>query len=163
MMLKNQTLYLFVTCIIAVILFISPLSGCKKNAEIVVEPELVIKLERTVCFGKCPAYSLTIKGDGSVIYEGKDNVRITGIQEATVESMIISRLLEEFEDADYYSLKDSYTGFGKSDMPTVYTSISLGDHTKSVRHYLGDNSAPAKLTSLENKIDEIVNSAQWIK
>jgi hypothetical protein len=69
----------------------------------------------------------------------------------------------EFEKADYFSLNDSYTKFGKSDMPSANTAISLGGQTKAIKHYLGDISAPKKLTELEDKIDEIANSAQWIK
>lgn len=128
-----------------------------------IEDELIIKLERTACFGKCPVYSLLIKGDGTVIYSGVDFVKIKGIQEAKISKDAVNRLITEFEKADYSSLKDSYTAFGKSDMPSVNTSISMGYMTKSVKHYHGDSSAPKQLTDLENKIDEIVNTAQWIK
>ena len=34
--------------------------------------------------------------------------------------------------------------------------------TKTIKHYHGDFSAPEELTELEDKIDEIVNSEQWI-
>lgn len=125
--------------------------------------QLVIKLERTACFGGCPDYSLTINGDGKVTYEGKQFVKITGTRETTINMESIYQILAEFEEAEYFSLKDSYTGFGKSDMPHANTSISLGNRTKSIKHYLGDQNAPKKLIDLENKIDEIVNSAQWIK
>jgi hypothetical protein len=75
----------------------------------------------------------------------------------------VNKLISDFEQADYFSLNDSYTSFGVSDMPFVTTSIRIGGRTKTVRHYLGDRSAPEQLTELENKIDEIVNSDQWIK
>ena len=145
------------------LLFTSLLSGCVRKAEPFIQDELVIKLERTACFGKCPVYSLTINGNGTVVYEGKDFVKIKGVEETTVGPEIIDQLLQAFEEAGYFSLNDSYTGFGKSDMPSAYTSISIGNNTKAVKHYLGDSSAPKKLTDLENKIDTIVNSAQWIK
>lgn len=32
---------------------------------------LTIQLERTGCYGTCPAYSVTIHGDGRVEYNGK--------------------------------------------------------------------------------------------
>ena len=128
-----------------------------------IHDDLVIKLERTPCFGNCPVYSLMIKGDGTVIYSGVQFVKITGIQESTISIDAVEQLLMEFEKADYFSLNDSYTKFGKSDMPSANTSISLGGQTKSVNHYLGDSTAPESLTELEDKIDEIVNSDQWIK
>jgi PKD repeat protein len=127
------------------------------------QEELVITLERTACFGKCPVYSLMIKGDGTVIYAGVDFVQTKGIQETTISMDAIEQLVTEFEKSDYFSLKDSYTSFGVSDMPSVNTSISIGGKTKAIEHYLGDRGAPQQLTELENKIDEIVNSAQWIE
>ncbi|UCH50896.1 MAG: PKD domain-containing protein [Chloroflexota bacterium] len=138
-------------------------SAADKTSSPVTQEELVITLERTACFGKCPVYSLKIKGDGTVIYAGVDFVQTRGIQETTVSMDTINQLVMEFEKADYFSLKDSYTSFGVSDMPFANTSISIGGKTKAINHYLGDRSAPKQLTELENRIDEIVNSAQWIE
>ena len=39
---------------------------------------LAIKLERTRCYGTCPAYVVTIHGDGRVEYDGKAHVKETG-------------------------------------------------------------------------------------
>jgi hypothetical protein len=35
--------------------------------------------------------------------------------------------------------------------------------TKTIKHNGGDLTAPKQLTALENRIDEIVNSDQWVK
>ena len=43
-----------------------------------IQPQVVITLERTVCYGTCPAYTLRITGDGSVEYEGMRYVRVIG-------------------------------------------------------------------------------------
>jgi hypothetical protein len=64
---------------------------------------------------------------------------------------------------DYFSLKDSYEEFMATDMPSAFTSLTVDGKTKTVRHYHGDFNAPKELTELEDKIDEIVNSNQWIK
>jgi len=138
-------------------------SAAGKTSPLSTQKELVIKLERTACFGKCPVYSLMIKGDGTVIYAGVQFVKTTGIQETKISMDAVNQLILDFEKADYFSLKESYTKFGKSDMPSANTSISIGGRTKAIKHYLGDLTAPKQLTELENKIDEIVNSAQWIK
>jgi (2Fe-2S) ferredoxin len=159
-------------CFIGLLLVVALLTGCIRLAEKdgaskpsspVTHEDLVIKLERTACFGKCPVYSLMIKGDGTVIYAGVDFVKTKGIQETKISMDAVDKLLMEFEKSDYFSLKDSYTGFGKSDMPSANTSISLGGQTKAIKHYHGDLTAPKQLTELENKIDELVNSTQWIK
>jgi len=37
-----------------------------------------ITLERTSCFGTCPVYKVSVRRDGSVAYDGKQFVRVTG-------------------------------------------------------------------------------------
>ena len=34
----------------------------------------VVRLERSECYGTCPSYSVEIHGDGSVEYEGKEDL-----------------------------------------------------------------------------------------
>ncbi|MFC1983055.1 DUF6438 domain-containing protein [Chloroflexota bacterium] len=123
--------------------------------------EVVITLERTACFGVCPVYTLTIYGDGRVVYEGMRNVRIEGTRTTTINEDSIKQLIAEFQKIDYFSLKDSYEERNATDMPSAYTSLTVDGKTKTVRHYHGDFSAPKKLTELENKIDQIVHADQW--
>ena len=125
--------------------------------------EVVITLERTVCFGTCPEYKLTIYGNGTVEYEGKRFVKIEGKRTIAISEEKIRQLFSEFKKIDYFSLNDSYEEFMATDMPSAFTSLTVDGKTKTVRHYHGDFSAPKELTDLENKIDEIVNSNQWIK
>jgi hypothetical protein len=159
----NRASWFFHITIAALFLLVTPLIGCMPAKNNVTQEELVIKLERTACFGECPVYSLTIFGNGTVVYEGEDFVQTKGAKETTINTSAVNQLVSEFEKADYFSLNDSYIQFGVSDMPYVTTSIRIGGKTKTIKHYLGDRSAPEQLTELENKIDEIVNSAQWIK
>lgn len=125
--------------------------------------EVVITLERTACFGICPIYTLTIYGDGRVVYEGIRFVRIEGARTATINEEKVRQLVTEFQSIDYFSLDDSYEELNATDMPSAITSITINGKTKTVRHYHGDFSAPEKLTELEDRIDQIVNSDQWIK
>jgi hypothetical protein len=125
--------------------------------------EVIITLERTACFGTCPVYKLTIHGDGKVIYEGIRFVRVEGTIETTISEEKIEKLVSEFQKIDYFSLEDSYEERNATDMPSAFTSLTVDGKTKTVKHYHGDSSAPKELTELEDKIDEIVNSNQWIK
>ena len=125
--------------------------------------DMVITLERTPCYGFCPVYKLTIGGDGTVVYEGKDFVSIRNREETTISRDEIDQLVKEFKRIDYFSLNDEYTERTITDAPSVITSITLDGKTKTIEHYHGDFSAPEELTELEDKIDEIVKSEKWIK
>ncbi|MFC1910581.1 DUF6438 domain-containing protein [Chloroflexota bacterium] len=125
--------------------------------------DVIITLERTACKGTCPVYKLTIYGSGTVVYEGKDYVKTTGNKESGISVDKIEQILSEFKNIDYFSLHDSYVQRVITDAPSVITSIKVGGETKTIIHYHGDLNAPDALEALEDKIDEIVNSDQWIK
>ena len=120
--------------------------------------EVVITLERTLCYGLCPNYKLTIFGDGKVVYEGKNFVKVTGIQTAQISQNKVKELVDEFNQIGYFSLRDEYTE-KVTDLPTTITSIIIDGKTKKIVNYYG---APKKLNELENKIDEITNSKNWV-
>ncbi len=120
--------------------------------------DVIITLERTPCYGTCPDYKLTIYGDGKIVYEGKEYVKITGTQTAQISIDQVKAIVDEFYRIDYFSLQDKYTG-NITDLPTTITSITINGTTKKVVNYYG---APKKLDELENKIDEITNSKIWI-
>ncbi|MFC1956146.1 DUF6438 domain-containing protein [Chloroflexota bacterium] len=151
--------------IVLPILVILSMTGCAGN-QINGAPnlnDLVITLQRTPCFGTCPVYKLTIFGDGKVVYEGKDFVRTRGRAETTISHARIEQLVSEFEKVNYFSLNDKYTERTITDAPSVITSITIDGKSKSIEHYHGDFNAPKQLTELEDEIDAIVNSNQWIQ
>lgn len=122
---------------------------------------VVITLERTICFGTCPAYLLTIKGDGTVIFDGREYVKSKGQHVTTISHEQVKELVSEFERINYFSFSN-FTDYDVTDMPSATTSITINGITKTVDHYYGDRDAPKELFELERKIDEIANSRQWI-
>src|SRR5262245_61172910 len=130
--------------------------------------DLKITLERTHCWGLCPSYKLTITADGAVVFEGGNGVKQVG---ATIKSAIsrerLKQLMAEFDRVKFFSLEDDYLDDPRvcaenwTDSPSAFTSIRIDGKSKTVRHYLGCKGpkVPRELTDLENKIDEIVNTA----
>lgn len=123
---------------------------------------LVISLERQGCLGPCPVYKLTIYGSGKVIYKGEKYVKVVGERTITVEKEKVSALLAEFEKINYFDLSDNYQG-GPTDGTSATTSISLGNKKKIVKDYHPSPDSPKALKELENQIDTITNSTQWIQ
>ena len=119
----------------------------------------VISLERTVCFGSCPAYSIQIDSSGTVTYEGKEYVAVLGKQTARITPNQVRTLLQVFDDIDFYSLKNKYIGGDPSDLPTTYVSVTANGRTKTVTDY---DQPPPGLRALERQIERIVNVHQWL-
>ena len=68
----------------------------------------VITMERTMCFGTCPAHSLAIHGNGTVNYEGFAFVAVTGSHTYQISKEKVEQLVCEFHRINYFSLEDRY-------------------------------------------------------
>ena len=129
----------------------------------------VITLERTTCFGTCPAYKLTIFDDGKVVFEGKKFVKHKGREEGQITKAQLDELVRAFNRINYMKLDDEYVGDRCPDMwtdyPSAITSINQKGQVKRINHYLGCRGLTVldQLTALENKIDEVANTKRWIK
>jgi len=122
-----------------------------------------------------PVYRLMICADGSVAYIGSKNVKTKGLAKGRISREDVQRLVKEFEKIKYFSLLDEYSEKGGcpfylADAANVYTTLNIGGERKDVFHdsgCLADGksfaSFPRGLTELENLIDEIVKSDQWVK
>lgn len=127
-----------------------------------ISKDLEITLERRHCYGTCPVYKLAVFGDGRVIYQGERFVKEVGERTKTLSPDEVKMLVNEFDRAGYFSFKDEYADYSMTDMPTTVTSIRIEGRSKRVEHYHGDFSTPKKLIRLENLIDEIVRTIEWI-
>ena len=88
---------------------------------------ITITLKRSPCFGTCPYYSLNIFGNGTVLYNGYKFVNITGPRISNISENIVSELVREFHDINYFSLEDNYTKIIATDQSTVTILDSLSD------------------------------------
>ncbi len=129
--------------------------------------ETQITLERTICFGRCPNYRVTIGGDGTVTYEGWRFVKVGGTHGKKIPAGKVQELVRAFTDIDYFNLKDVYdfeinadgSMTTATDMPMVITSLTLNGRSKRVEDSFG---APQKLRDLERKIDLIAGTSMWV-
>ncbi len=127
---------------------------------------VIIRLERTACYGTCPAYSVTIHGDGRVEYNGKGRVKEMGTREARIETDKIRALASVFAKMKFWGLAEDYSaakckGRVCTDMATAIIELSIRGATHRVNHYYGCGSAPKSLFDLESVIDKSANSEQW--
>jgi hypothetical protein len=128
---------------------------------------LTIRLERTACYGTCPAYTVTIHGDGRVEYSGQRNVKEKAARDGQIEMRSIAELLSQFRRAKFLSISKDYseekcTCGQCTDMPTAIIELKVSGITHRVKHYHGCTCAPKSLFGLESAIDEAANSDQWI-
>lgn len=136
--------------------------------------DLNVTLQRGACFGTCPKYSINLKanttvGDkiittGTVTYDGKQFVCVKGIKYSyNLPQNTLQQLVSEINKANFFSLNERYDVEQATDLPNATITVTMNGQTKTIYHYYGDFSAPEGLTQLEDKIDALLNSNQWIK
>lgn len=127
---------------------------------------VTIQLERIGCYGSCPAYTVTIHGDGRVEYNGKGHVKEIGTREGRIEMDRIRGVALEFGKMKFWGIGEDYStakckGRVCTDMATAVTEITIKGATHRVTHYYGCGSAPKSLFDLESAIDKTANSEKW--
>jgi hypothetical protein len=130
----------------------------------VVDSATRVTLDRTPCYGACPVYSLSIGGDGTVAYFGQSAVNVKGAASKQVPVSDVQALVDLMVRADYFELSLPAAcpeGF-ISDAPGATTSLTLGGRTHTVVDH-GNPCAPAVLQMLEDAIDEVTGSVEWVQ
>jgi hypothetical protein len=130
--------------------------------------EVIIKLERTSCFGSCPVYTVTLDARGGVTWLGEKFVRVEGQRTDRVQPSRIAALLTTADRIGFFNLSDHYRTIRNpdgsetmvTDLPTTFVSITRGGRTKRVEDYIG---APSGLKDLEQQIDETARTKRWIR
>lgn len=123
---------------------------------------MVIRLVRGGCLGTCPSYTVEIRGDGMVLYDGGGFVAVAGKHRCSISQEKVRELVKMFRDADYFSLQDQYA-WDATDLPTYVTSIEIDGKSKKVRDYAGALvGMPLVVSDLGAAIDRVSGSAKWV-
>ena len=129
-----------------------------------------IGLERAGCLGSCPMYSVTVRGDGTVVYKGVGNVKLEGERHSRILKSDLSFLIAAFEYSTFFSLRDNYSSLedGCKSEVTDYPGITLSfrSPTKSKRVYFyygceGVN-VEATISWLAHVIDMAAGTRRWV-
>ncbi|MBL8546784.1 MAG: hypothetical protein JNL81_09975 [Hyphomonadaceae bacterium] len=127
-----------------------------------VNSNVEIRLDRGVCFGFCPAYTVTINGEGQVRYEGRSFVNAVGERTATIPRGDVAGLVARFDEIGFERLNDAYRA-NVTDLPTYRVSITRNGRTKTVVDYGGPNvGMPRAVRDLQAEIDRVAGTAQWV-
>lgn len=155
--------------------FLTIISTCEKNIQ--TDPkEFSLEMNRTLCYGTCPVYNLTVANDGKVVFVGEKFTKTIGNAEGQINPEKIKQLIAEINQSKFFSFKDDYGYESKNcsstatDSPSVTLKIKFDGIEKTIKHYQGcfvnetfsQANGLKPLTDLENKIDEIVGTKQWI-
>jgi hypothetical protein len=122
--------------------------------------DTVITLQRARCFGRCPAYEVSIFGSGRVEFNGEAFVCEKGPATAQIDPASIQTLLKGLAIVGFDNMPN-YTREDATDAPTATVTLKRSTGLHVVHHYHGDGSAPRLLNWIEDRIDVVAGSAPW--
>ena len=117
-----------------------------------------IGIERTVCFGTCPAYTFIVKNDGSFRYKGGKYARRQGEFTGNTSVWRFHQIAKFIKDSGYMEMEDAYTR-AITDNPTTFTMVVMNGKRKVVSNYA--DAAPMKLWAIEQLVDSLMEKAAW--
>ena len=136
-----------------------------------------IVLERTVCYGTCPAYRLRLSNRGEIRFDshnpGDEGRRVTDtVAAATLPALISRAKTVGFFDLPSEIAADSVLCHNRAtDHPTVIVTVFARAQTKRVEDYHGcfetveHETLPAitRLRAFEVEIDSALGSSRWVR
>jgi hypothetical protein len=145
---------------LAAFLLAAALEGCVTATT---NEDAAITLRRSVCFGACPAYTVTLHTDGSASFDGDRFVAVMGHRDYRVDPAAVQKLVARFKAARFFELKDAYRA-NVTDLPTVRLTLTIGDTTKTVVDYAGEMvGMPKAVRELELEVDRVGETVQFVK
>lgn len=117
-----------------------------------------VQLERTRCLATCPAYTVTIRADGSFSYTGVYGVERLGEHRGHIEVGRLRQVFRYIDEIGFRELEPRYLSPYPDNATAITTVVQAGER-KTVTNYA--NSGPATLWALEQLIDALVESATW--
>lgn len=160
-------------------------AGCRGTGEKVdttssMEPAVdSIVLERTGCFGSCPAYRLGVTSTGGIHFVSLTPGDSGRVATDTTNSAAYASLVSALSPSGFFDLPkviegDELCALRATDHPTAIVTAFRREGPHTVEHYLGchtdrgDGKRPgpherlARLIALEDHIDSIARSSRWI-
>lgn len=124
----------------------------------------VVRLERSVCFGVCPAYWVEIGPEGTVDYDGKSFVGVRGRVSSRVDRAAVAALVERLERAGFFRLEwQDPCSRTVTDSPTSTITFVHGGRKRTIADYRGNSCMPPGLRELEDEVDRVAHTATWVK
>ena len=95
-------------------------------------PNLLISLSKSACFGECPAFMVKFYANGTVVYEGIKSVENIGMFKGKIDPDEITKVLQLSNNAGFFLLKNSYDNENVTDLPAATTYMNYKGKKKQV-------------------------------
>ncbi|HLP53245.1 MAG TPA: DUF6438 domain-containing protein [Chitinophagales bacterium] len=147
------------TCLLLLVAFGASCQTMKPDAK---HPDkngpVVVSLERTPCFGRCPVYDIKLYENGLLLYNAVKNTDTTGCFYAVLNKDEVAAIKDKFNKSGFMQMADRYPEDNRapSDLPSVVLYFNNGTAQKTVRDKRWET--PIALAELQTTIEELVRT-----
>lgn len=128
----------------------------------VAREQVVISMDRSGCYGSCPAYSVEIHGDGRVELKAQGFTLVEGKYAYAIPVAEVEALIRQFREADFWSLDPSYEA-QITDQATTRLTFKAGAVSKTVTDYVGTMvGMPEAVRRLQDAVDRAADTAALV-
>ncbi len=117
-----------------------------------------VGIERTLCYGSCPAYTFTVRQDGSFNYSGEQYVEHIGSFKGELERSVVNNVFLAIDALDYMDLNYKYS-INVLDAAAVYSKVVKHGEIKVIENYA--STGPGTLLAVELLIDSLIAQIDW--
>lgn len=110
-----------------------------------------VGMERTACFGRCPAYLIELYPDGLVRYTSRYFTEYEGIYEKNVGAAKTQEIITSLKNYKADTCKDKYEAYVQ-DLPGIIYTLKYGATEKKIRNA---EFGPGFLKTVATQIDKI--------
>jgi len=127
-----------------------------------------VYLHRQACPGPCPVYAVLVRGDGSVEFEGVENVATAGPGRALVDENHLRALVLEIDRAGFDRVvSDVMPGAATCERWTpglapFQLGVTRDGTTRAVTVYPACDPGAPELVDLARAVDALAGTARWV-
>lgn len=139
----------YISVITAIVLI--ALTACAQKKSTKASSITYLKMERTACFGRCPAYMVEVYKTGLVRYTGRQFTEYTGVYEYNIGSKKAQSLFKQFAEKRVDTCKEVYDN-NIPDLPGLNYGITINGKTKEI---MNAPFGPKFLQLLSGEVDKV--------
>ena len=122
-----------------------------------------IRLERTMCYGICPVYTVVVDNNGSINYSGEMYVYKSGEHQWKISKKKIEQLNDLIKSFGFKSFVYEPGKEFITDQPSCITTVKYpDDEIKEIYHYLGHVLLDENLILFEKRIERILGTKKYV-
>ena len=139
---------------------VAPKVEIKLNIPEGVDSNLLVSLQRTSCFGKCPAFKIELFKDGKVLYNGIAFSKRNSKHEAFAEKSLISEIQQKAVTIKYFEYSDKYPK-GDIEITDLSSTISYIRIENTGKIIFNNYDAPKELIEFQRWLEKTLDALDW--